>query len=170
MIADCGAIDALIAESARVLGRSSYPEAVIEAALKGVWGLDTQLVRDGTYYLVYCGSQLAACGGWSYRATLFGSDAEGSRDAKRLDPTTEAARIRAFFVRPKFARLGIGSRLLAQCEQDARSAGFASLTLGATASGRKLYATHGFVPGEANPYDLGNGLVIEIVTMTKDLR
>ena len=166
---DCASIDAAIAESARALGRSHYSEAVIEAALQGVWGLDTQLVRDGTYYLVYGDHELAACGGWSYRATLFGSEAEGSRDARLLAPAHESARIRAFFVRPQFARQGIGSRLLAKCEQEARKAGFESLTLGATAMGRRLYATHGFVPGASNPYDLENGLTMEILTMTKSL-
>lgn len=166
---DCPAITQLMAESARVLGKPDYTDDEINAALQSAWGLDTQLVRDSTYFLVYLDSELAACGGWSFRKTLFGSDAEGSRDAARLDPATDAARIRAFFVRPKFARQGLGSMIMRRCEQDAGKAGFRSLALGATLPGQRLYAAHGFVASEPIDYDLGNGLSMQVIPMTKSL-
>lgn len=166
---DCSAITQLIAESARSLGKQDYSDDEIEAALRGAWGLDTQLVNDSTYYLVYVDGELAACGGWSYRRTLFGCDAEGSRDAATLNPATDPARIRAFFVRPRFARQGIGSLLLRRCEQDAMEAGFRSLALGATLTGQRLYARHGFVAGVPRAYDLGDGMSMKVIPMTKTL-
>lgn len=166
---DLPAITELIAESARGLGSDDYSEAEIDAALRGAWGLDTQLVSDKTYFLVYADDELAACGGWSFRKTLFGSDAEGSRDAARLDPTSDPARIRAFFVRPKFARRGIGSMLMQHCERQAREAGFRSLTLGSTLPGQALYAAHGFVAGDPIDYDLGDSMSMLVIPMTKVL-
>ena len=168
-MADRPAITELIAESAHGLGKPDYDEDEIEAALQGIWGLDTQLVKDQTYFLAYADNELAACGGWSFRKTLFGSDAEGSRDAAPLDPARDSARIRAFFVRPKFARQGIGSLIMVRCEEEARQAGFQALSLGATVSGQRLYAAHGFVAGEAIDYDLGDGRSMQIVPMTKQL-
>jgi len=166
---DSDAIADLIAASARGLGRDDYPPEEIEAALGGVWGVDTQLIRDGTYFLVYLDDQLAACGGWSYRQTLFGSDGEAERDPAELDPATDAARIRAFFVHPDFARRGIGSLLLDVCEQQARKAGFRALSLGATLPGQKLYAVRGFVAGEPIDHTLGNGRTTRVIPMTKVL-
>ncbi len=165
--ADASDISALIADSARALGASDYSDDLIEAALKSVWGLDTRLVADGTYYLVHADGELAACGGWSFRGTLFGSDNAASRDNGRLDPGTDSARIRAFFVSPKFVRRGLGSQLLARCEQEARAAGFRSLSLGATAPGRRLYRAFGFIEGEPIDVDLGGGLTIPVVPMSK---
>ncbi|MEE8426213.1 MAG: GNAT family N-acetyltransferase [Woeseiaceae bacterium] len=167
---DCQAIERIIAESARVLGKPDYSDDEIEAALKGPWGLDTQLVKDSTYFLVYVDGELAACGGWSFRATLFGSDAEASRDAARLDPGKDAARIRAFFVRPGFARQGIGTSLLQHCEAAAKAAGFRSLSLGSTLPGQRLYAVRGFVAGDPIDYDLGDGLSMLVIPMTKQLK
>lgn len=167
--ADCDLIRATIAESARTLGRTDYTRAQIEAALGGVWGLDTQLVADGTYYIASVGGEVAGCGGWSFRATLFGSDAEGNRNARRLDPAREPARIRAFFVRPAFARRGVASAILDRCEAAASAAGFRRLALGATAPGLRFYRARGFVPGEPFDYDLGAGLSKVIVPMEKRL-
>lgn len=168
-VADCPAITRLIAESARGLGKPDYSDDVIDAALKGIWGLDTQLVKDGTYFLVYVNSELAACGGWSFRTTLFGSDRDDSRDAALLDPATDPARIRAFFVRPEYARQGIGSALLEHCETEARKAGFRSLSLGSTLPGQRLYAAHGFIAGEPVDHDRGDGTLMQVIPMTKDL-
>lgn len=159
----------LIAESARELGRSDYSDEIIEAALTSAWGLDTQLIEDGTYFLVHVGSELAACGGWSFRGTLFGSDSRSARDATRLRPGVDAARIRAFFVKPKFARRGLGSRLLTHCEREAKEAGFLSVSLGATEPGRRLYRTFGYVEGNPINFDLGGGLSIRVVPMSKTL-
>ncbi len=147
-----------------------YTDDEIEAALKGPWGLDTQLVKDSTYFLVNVDGELAACGGWSFRATLFGSDAEASRDAAHLDPAKDAARIRAFFVRPGFARQGIGTLLMQHCEAAAIAAGFRSLSLGSTLPGQRLYAVHGFVAGDPIDYDLGDGLSMLVIPMTKQLK
>jgi GNAT superfamily N-acetyltransferase len=169
IMADASGISKLIAESARELGRSDYSEELIEAALKSAWGLDTQLIEDGTYFLVHVDGELAACGGWSFRSTLFGSDSLSSREDVLLCPGRDSARIRAFFVRPKFARQGLGSRLLAHCEQEARDAGFLTLSLGATEPGRRLYRAFGFVEGEPIDFDLGGGLTIQVVPMSKEI-
>jgi GNAT superfamily N-acetyltransferase len=169
-MADASDISKLIAESARELGRSDYSGDVIEAALKSVWGLDTQLIEDGTYFLLHADTgELAACGGWSFRSTLFGSDSLRSRDATPLCPDKDAARIRAFFVKPEFARRGLGSRLLAHCEKEAADAGFRAVSLGATEPGRRLYRAFGYVEAESIAVDLGNGLTIRVIPMSKVL-
>lgn len=168
-MADAPDITSLVEESVRGLSQSDYSIEIIDAALRSAWGLDTQLLVDGTYYLLSVDDELAACGGWSFRSTLFGSDAMSSRNSSRLLPGRDAARIRAFFVRPSFARQGLGSRLLRHCEQEAKSAGFQSLSLGATEPGRRLYRTHGFVEGTPVDYDLGEGLTMKIVPMSKSL-
>ena len=168
-MADSADISELIKESARELGKADYSNDIIEAALKGVWGLDTQLVADGTYFLVHIDGELAACGGWSFRKTLFGSDDLSSRDDARLSPGKDPARIRAFFVKPRFARQGLGARLLAHCEREARDAGFLSLSLGATEPGRRLYRALGFVEGAPIAVDLGDGLTMQIIPMSKSI-
>ena len=169
-LADCERIVELIDESARGLGSDDYSQQEIEAALRTIWGLDTQLIHDGTYFVCQRRDRLAACGGWSFRRTLFGSDANDDRNPERLDPSSEPARIRAFFVHPDFARQGIGTRLLDRCEAEARAAGFDSLMLGATAPGQRLYARHGFSAREPIECDLGNGMSMSVVPMTKKLR
>jgi GNAT superfamily N-acetyltransferase len=166
-MADASDISKLIAESARELGRSDYSDDVIEAALTSAWGLDTQLIEDGTYFLAHVDNELAACGGWSFRSTLFGSDSLVSRDATRLRPDHDAARIRAFFVKPQFARRGLGSRLLVHCEEEAKKAGFHTVSLGATEPGRRLYRAFGYVEGEPIAFDLGNGLTMRLIPMSK---
>ena len=168
-MADAPDISRLIAESARELGRSDYSDDIIEAALESAWGLDTQLIEDGTYFLVHVDGELAACGGWSFRGTLFGSDKRQSRDATHLSPDQDPARIRAFFVKPKFARRGLGSRLLTHCENGAKQAGFRAATLGATEPGRRLYSAFGYMEEKPIAFDLGNGLTMRIVPMSKTL-
>jgi GNAT superfamily N-acetyltransferase len=168
-MADASDISKLIAESARELGQSDYSDEVIEAALLSVWGLDTQLVEDGTYFLVHVDDELAACGGWSFRSTLFGADSLAMRDATPLCPDRDAARIRAFFVKPQCARRGLASRLLAHCEEEAGKAGFRAVSLGATEPGRRLYRAFGYVEGEPIAVDLGNGLTMRVVPMSKAL-
>ena len=123
-LADAPAIKPLIATSARMLGAGDYTAEQIEAALLGVWGVDTEIIRDGTYFVGEADNDLVLCGGWSRRATLFGGDAYDQRESRLLDPRREAARIRAFFVHPNWARRGLGSRLLALCEREARAGGF----------------------------------------------
>lgn len=131
-IDDIPALTALIQSSARALAANDYTPVQIEAALKTAWGVDSALIRDGTYFVVEIGGEKAACGGWSHRKTLFGGDAQPGRESEILDPATEAARIRAFFVKPEFARQGLGRLLLNHCEAAARQAGFKRAALVAT--------------------------------------
>src|SRR5580693_1281571 len=100
---DVPALERLIAESARKLGCGDYTPTQIEASLGTAWGVDTELIQDGTYFLVETGGQIVACGGWSYRATLFGGDGQAGRESRNLDPLQDPARIRAFFVHPDWA-------------------------------------------------------------------
>src|SRR5277367_1204860 len=111
-LADVPSLDALIARSARGLSTQEYRPAQIEGALRGAFGVDSQLLADQTYFVVEDAGEIVACGGWSFRSTLFGGDARSGRDSSTLDPKTQAAKIRAFFVDPGHARRGIGSMLL----------------------------------------------------------
>lgn len=163
------ALEALIAASAHGLSRGDYTEAQVEAALGSAFGVDTQLILDGTYFVVEVGDECAACGGWSYRKTLFGADAEPGRDPESLDPAVDAARVRAFFVHPRWARRGIGTMLLEACETAAREHGFRTAALMATLPGRRLYAAAGYLDGEPVDYDLPGGVTIRFVPMTKAL-
>jgi N-acetylglutamate synthase-like GNAT family acetyltransferase len=164
-LADVSAIKMLIATSARVLGRGDYTAEQIEAALLGVWGVDTEIIRDGTYFVGEMEDELVLCGGWSRRATLFGGDAYTQRESRLLSPQTEAARIRAFFVHPSWARRGLGGRLLALCEGEARAAGFVAAELVATLPGERLYARHGYVSAGRRSDALPGGVSIESVPM-----
>jgi GNAT superfamily N-acetyltransferase len=161
----------LIARSIRALGVGDYSPAQIEGALQGAFGVDTALIRDGTYFVAVTASdEIVACGGWSRRRTLFGSDARGAeRDDANLDPRTEAAKIRAFFVDPAHARQGLGRALLERSESEAVAAGFSKLQLMATLPGVRLYERCGYVAGEPVSYPLPNGLNIGFVPMTKQL-
>ena len=137
---DVPALQSLIARSARGLSTAEYRPAQVEGALRGAFGVDTQLVNDQTYFVAEENGAIVGCGGWSFRSTLFGSDARGGRDSSLLDPKSQAAKIRAFFVDPSWARRGIGTRLLERCEHEARARGFSEVELMATLPGVKLYA------------------------------
>ena len=167
--ADVPALESLIARSARLLSAADYRPAQVEAALRGAFGVDSQLLEDGTYFVAQERETIIGCGGWSFRATLFGGDARAGRDASTLDPGTQAARIRAFFVDPAHARRGIGSLLLERCEREARARGFLRVELMATLPGVKLYAARGFRRAEMLRYELGLGESIEFIPMHKDL-
>src|SRR5690348_11284403 len=167
--ADAAEIQELIGRSIRALGAADYSSAQIEGALKGAFGLDSQLLADGTYFVVESAGRLVGCGGWSYRRTLFGGDARAGRDAGTLDPDTDAAKIRAFFVDPTAARQGIGTALLERCEAEARRQGFRRVEMMATLPGARLYQARGYVPGARVHYPLGEGLAIEFVPMSKSL-
>src|ERR1700693_5509776 len=127
--ADVPEIEALIARSARGLSAEDYRASQIEGALRGAFGVDTQLLADQTYFVAVEGGRIAGCGGWSFRSTLFGGDARTGRDSSILDPPTQAAKIRAFFVDPRDARRGIGTLLLEHCENEARAHGFTQVEL-----------------------------------------
>ena len=122
------------------------PEQI--AASRAIMGLDRQLVADRTYFIVQEGDAIAGCGGWSRRATLYGGDHTPGRDPERLDPTKDAARVRAMYTHPDFARRGVGRLILALCEEAARAEGFGRLELMGTLSGRPLYESYGFMPIE----------------------
>ena len=158
---------ALIARSARELSVGDYQPEQVEGALRGAFGVDTQLIRDGTYFVVESEGAIVACGGWSKRKTLFGGDANEQRDPGELDPRTDAAKIRAFFVDPAHARRGVGRLLLQRCEDDAQAHGFQRFELMATLPGQKLYRTCGYVPGTLVHHPVGDGVTIQFVPMSK---
>ncbi|MGI9332320.1 MAG: GNAT family N-acetyltransferase [Gammaproteobacteria bacterium] len=160
-------LNVLIARSARRLGAGYYTPEQIEGALRSAFGVDTQLIKDGTYYVVESGNEIVACGGWSYRQTLFGSDARSDRDPSELDPSIDAAKIRAFFVDPGHARHGLGKLLLEHCEDRARARGFTRFELMSTRPGQPFYAAHGYEAGETVIYPLSDDLTIEFVPMSK---
>jgi GNAT superfamily N-acetyltransferase len=164
---DLPALHALIETSVRVLQAGDYTPEQIEGALGTVLGLDTQLIADGTYFVVEVEGRIAACGGWSKRRTLFGSDHGPGREATLLDPQTDAAKIRAFFVHPDFSRQGIGTRLLEASEQAARDAGFSRFEMGATLTGIPLYRARGYQEVELVAVPLKNGETLGVMKMIK---
>jgi GNAT superfamily N-acetyltransferase len=141
--ADLPALTALMDDAIGVLQRGFLDEAQI-AASRRLMGLDTQLVADRTYFVVESGDEIAGCGGWSRRATLYGGDHSPGRDAALLDPATDAARVRAMYTRPAFARRGVGRLILSLCEAAARAEGFGRVQLAGTLSGEPLYAACGY--------------------------
>jgi GNAT superfamily N-acetyltransferase len=165
--ADRPVLEALIARSARELGARYYTPTQVEGALRGAFGVDTQLIDDGTYFVAVEAATIVGCGGWSFRRTLFGSDQRDDRDADQLDPRVDAAKIRAFFVHPAHARRGIGRALLAHCEAAARARGFTRFELMATLPGVRLYQTLGYVCGSTLRYPLATSLTIDFVPMHK---
>lgn len=164
---DAPALRELIAASARELQSGDYTQAQIEAALRSAYGVDSQLIADRTYFVAEAAGAPVACGGWSFRRTLFGGDAQPGRQADRLDPNHEAARIRAFFVAPGWARRGLGRALLARCEAEAQAAGFVAAELMATLAGVRLYAALGYAAAPPLEVPLADGLAITFVPMRK---
>ena len=167
---DCNKIEELIAISARGLSINDYTSEQIEGALSGAFGLDTQLIRDGTYFVAEADELMVGCGGWSRRKTLFGSDKSESRDSAELNPETDAAKIRAFFIHPEWARKGIGKAILERCESEAKLYGFNSLELMSTLPGVKFYRSCGFIGTEQIEYKLPSGTFITFLPMKKVLK
>ena len=163
------AIQRLIAASARQLSRNHYNDAQIEAALARVFGVDTNLIEDGTYFVAEIDGELAGCGGWSKRKNLYGGDQYSARDAGYLDPESEPARIRAFFIHPDHARKGIGRALLSHCEREAQEHGFRALELMATLPGIEFYTSCGFKEIGNFVLDLTKDVKLELVPMRKEL-
>src|SRR6201986_2241755 len=139
------------------------PEQV--AASFAVMGLDTQLIRDGTYFVIECGGRIVGCGGWSRRATLFGGDHSAGRDAALLDPKTDAARVRAMYTHPDFTRRGIGRLVLDLCEDAAAREGFSKVELAATMAGLPLYRACRYQDIEAFEADTPSGVKVPLVRM-----
>ena len=170
--ADIPALTTLIHLSVRELQRHDYTPAQIEGALKSVFGVDTALIADGTYFAVEAPDTpgvIVACGGWSKRKTLFGGDNWNARDDVYLDPSRDPAKIRAFFVHPDWSRRGIGTLLLTACEDAAKDAGFTRFEMGATLTGIPLYRARGYQRVEDLQVPLANGEYLPIVRMTKEL-
>jgi GNAT superfamily N-acetyltransferase len=159
-------LTSLIARSARELS-DAYTPAQVEGALLGAFGIDTQLILDGTYFVAEADGRIVACGGWSKRKTLFGSDVRSGRDAAELDPATDAAKIRAFFVDPAYARRGLGSAILERCESEARARGFRRFEMMATLPGAKLYERYGYSGTERIQYEVQPGVMIDFIPMSK---
>jgi GNAT superfamily N-acetyltransferase len=185
---DIPVLRSLIALSVRELQKDDYSSAQIDGALGHALGLDTQLIEDGTYFVaeavgqggseavmqggaeaVAQGGSIVGCGGWSNRKTLFGSDHGPNRVPALLDPATDAAKIRAIFVHPRWARKGLGTLILKHCEEAAQRAGFRTLEMGSTLTGVPLYALRGYVARERVAVPLPNGETLPIVHMVKVL-
>jgi len=169
-IKDKQAIQNLISLSSHALSQADYTPAQIDAALKSALGLDSQLIKDQTYYVVVIkgGKKIIGCGGWSFRNTLFGNDTEKDRDNDKIDSTKGAAKIRAFFIHPDFARQGLASLILQTCESAAKKQGYSRFELMATLPGKKLYEQRGYTTTESINYTLTNHRHIQFVTMSKN--
>ena len=166
----------LIELSVRQLQAHDYTEEQREAALRTVFGVDSQLIADGTYLVADASDArdadggkpaIAGCGGWSKRKTLFGGDQWSGREDSLLDPAHDAAKIRAFFVHPAWARQGVGTLILDACESAAHAAGFSRFEMGATLTGVKLFGVKGYAPVKRMDVPLDNGEVLPIVQMEK---
>lgn len=168
---DIPTLHALIEASVRTLQAADYTQQQMDGALGTVLGVDTQLIRDKTYFVATVGTdageRIAACGGWSRRKTLFGADAGPGREPELLDPATDAAKVRAIFVHPEFARRGLGSLLLAHVENEARVEGFRRFEMGSTLTGVPLYRLKGYVEVERIAVPLKNGEALPVVKMVK---
>ncbi len=165
---DVPVLQGLIEASVRGLQAGDYSAEQIEAALKKVFGVDSQLIADGTYLIAEsAGAEIVACGGWSKRKTLYGGDGWEAREDSLLDPAKDAAKIRAFFVHPRWTRRGIGTLILQACEEAALRAGFKRFEMGATVTGVPLYRARGYTALENLAVPLGDGLELPIVRMEK---
>jgi GNAT superfamily N-acetyltransferase len=168
-LGDIPGLSRLISDSARQLSRGFYTEAEAESAIRYVFGVDTALLHDETYYVASLDGQLAGCGGWSKRNTLYGGDQRPVGSADFLDPARDAARIRAFFVAPTAARRGVGRALLEACTDAAYRAGFQSLTLMATLPGVPFYSALGFHADEDVVDTLPDGTLLKFVRMSQHI-
>ncbi|WP_133135710.1 GNAT family N-acetyltransferase [Legionella rowbothamii] len=161
-------LNELITLSARELSRDIYSEQEIEGAIQYVFGVDTELVKDMTYFVIEKDGEIAGCGGWSKRKTLFGGNQfPGREEATYLEPSKEAAKIRAFFIHPKFARQGLGSMLLKHCEHEALLNGFTQFEMMATLPGVKLYTTLAYKAVCEEVITLPNNVSLRFVRMMK---
>jgi N-acetylglutamate synthase-like GNAT family acetyltransferase len=171
--ADVPALRELIDASVRGLQTEDYSPTQIDHALQTVFGVDSQLIADGTYFLAEPRAKdsgelvIAGCGGWSRRKKLHGGDAWTEQRKELLDPAVDAAKIRAFFISPAFARMGVGTRILQACEAAAIAAGFRRLEMSATLTGVKLFSARGYVEIERMVLDIGSGETLPVMRMEK---
>jgi GNAT superfamily N-acetyltransferase len=173
---DIPVLRTLIDASVRGLQTRDYTPSQIEGALATVYGVDTQLIADGTYFVAENESDadataplIVGCGGWSKRSTLYGGDQWTGREAALLDPQHDAAKIRAFFIHPSWVRRGIGTMILEACENAAVASGFVRFEMGATLTGVLLYQARGYVAIENLEVPLGNADSLPIVRMEKQI-
>ncbi|PSB57396.1 GNAT family N-acetyltransferase [Chamaesiphon polymorphus] len=165
---DITALVSLIPESARTLQATYYTSEQIEGALGTVFGVDRQLIEDGTYFVAENAHQIIGCGGWSKRKTLYGGDlGKTAAEDRLLDPSFDSAKIRAFFVRPEWARRGIGSQMMERCEAASLTAGFKTIEIIATLAGEPLYRRFGYNVSEKFEISLPNHSVLPVVRMVK---
>ena len=167
-LAELQELERLMDASIRTFIGARLDAARVEASFD-IMGVDTQLVEDGTYFVVECGDRIAGCGGWSRRATMFGGDHSAGRDARLLDPAAEPARVRAMYTHPDFARRGVGRLVLSLCEAAAAREGFRSLELVATVAGEPLYLACGYVLVERIDVPTSKGVTIPLTRMTRSI-
>lgn len=144
VLSDCHSIQKLLVRSARELQRGHYSQEQIEAATGPVFGVDEQMIEDETYFVIEDNCQMIGCGGWSFREALFGGRQAGDDKPRRLDPDREAARVRAYFVDPDFARQGVASCLMKVCEEAMIAHGFKQGEISATLAGEAFYQRFGY--------------------------
>jgi GNAT superfamily N-acetyltransferase len=166
---DISDLERLIPISVHALQSAFYSEAQRRAALGPVFGVDRQLIRDGTYFVVEHGGLIVGCGGWSGRESVFGGDAGRPEAGKVLDPASDPARVRAFFVHPDWTRRGIGKTILSACESAMTACGFRNAMLVATLAGEPLYASCGYTAARRYEIPLANDLTLPVVEMRKHL-
>lgn len=166
---DISVLETLIPVAVRGLSADFYTPEQVEAAIQHVFGPDSQLIDDHTYFVAHSGAVLVGCGGWSFRKTMYGGDQAKRGPDPVLDPATDAARIRAFFVHPEWARRGIGSSIMTACFAAAYAAGFRRLTLVATLPGEPLYHAFGFAAVERIEANLPSGVILPVVRMERAL-
>jgi GNAT superfamily N-acetyltransferase len=169
-IEDIPALRELIRDSVRGLSAAYYSAEQIESALVHIFGVDTQLIVDRTYFIAAAGEQIAGSGGWSKRITLFGGDQSKPAEIEPLlDPATQPARVRAFYIHPRWSRKGVGSLILKSCEDAAAEAGFNRIELAATLPGVPFYLARGYEKGEEISIDTPDGPSLPVVRMTRTL-
>ena len=167
---DSAAIERLIGRSVRGLSRNDYTDRQIELAIGSVFGVDLDLIDDGTYFVAESDGRIVGCGGWSRRKTLFGATGFAhSRDPELLDPAFDAAKIRAFFVEPDAARQGIATAVLEACEDEARRFGFRRCEMAATLPGGKFYKARGYRGDERIVVPVGENEEIVCIRMVRDI-
>ncbi|MDB4474497.1 GNAT family N-acetyltransferase [Opitutaceae bacterium] len=167
VIADQPALQILIETSAKTLLRGDYTQDEIQAALGPVLGVDAQMIRDGTYFVVESDGRIVGCGGWSYREALYGGRPIAAGEPKRLSPEFDAARIRAFFVDPAFTRQGIGSLIMEHCEHALQKYGFLKVEISATLTGEPLYLKFGYTTTNYYQIELPDLPKLKVARMVK---
>ena len=166
---DIPSLKQLIPVSVRALSAGYYTPQQIESALVHIFGVDSQLIADGTYYTAISDDQIVGCGGWSKRKTLFGGDQMKTDVDDLLDPAHDPARIRAFYVHPRWARQGIGRRIIQLCEEAARKDGFHTMELVSTLPGEPLYAAMGYEVTQRFDFAMPDGVTLPAAHMVKSL-